>query len=79
MLDTAVRVLVRSGDIRHLGPAGPLFTATSSVRTVYCQDSAWMPKFSLPVRITNSKRVNRRHELEAGVAVDGRLRSKNQS
>ncbi|TIQ15695.1 MAG: hypothetical protein E5X61_30440, partial [Mesorhizobium sp.] len=39
------------------------------VRTVYSDDAAWMPKFSLPVRITNSKRVNRRHELEAGVAV----------
>ena len=69
MLEPAVRALMASGQIRHLGPAGPSFTATSSVRTVYCEDVAWMPKFSLPVRITNSKRVNRRHELEAGVAV----------
>ncbi|WP_342586979.1 IucA/IucC family protein [Mesorhizobium temperatum] len=69
MLDPAVRGLMDSEQIRYLGPAGPLFTATSSVRTVYSDDAAWMPKFSLPVRITNSKRVNRRHELEAGVAV----------
>ncbi|TIM36163.1 MAG: hypothetical protein E5Y61_05115 [Mesorhizobium sp.] len=69
MLDPAVRALMDSGQIRYLGPAGPVFTATSSVRTVYSDDAAWMPKFSLPVRITNSKRVNRRHELEAGVAV----------
>jgi siderophore synthetase component len=69
MLDPTVRGQIASGLLRHLGPAGPLFTATSSVRTVYCQDAAWMPKFSLPVRITNSKRVNRRHELEAGVAI----------
>lgn len=69
MLDPAVRELMASGQIRHLGPAGPTFTATSSVRTVYSDAAAWMPKFSLPVRITNSKRVNRRHELEAGVAV----------
>lgn len=69
MLDPAVRKLLASGRVRHLGPAGPLFTATSSVRTVYCPQAAWMPKFSLPVRITNSKRVNRRHELEAGVAI----------
>ncbi|MET0574979.1 MAG: IucA/IucC family protein [Mesorhizobium sp.] len=54
-----------SGQIRHLGPAGPAFTATSSVRTVYRDEVAWMPKFSLPVRITNSKRLNRRHGLEA--------------
>ncbi|WP_318528287.1 IucA/IucC family protein [Mesorhizobium sp. ZC-5] len=69
MLDPAVRELMALGHIRHLGPAGPTFTATSSVRTVYSDAAAWMPKFSLPVRITNSKRVNRRHELEAGVAV----------
>jgi siderophore synthetase component len=69
MLDPRVRALMASGQIRHLGPAGPLFTATSSVRTVYYEGAAWMPKFSLPVRITNSKRVNRRHELEAGVAM----------
>ena len=69
MLEPAVRELMALGHIRHLGPAGPAFTATSSVRTVYSDAVAWMPKFSLPVRITNSKRVNRRHELEAGVAV----------
>ena len=69
MLDPAVQALMASGQIRHVGQAGPVFTATSSVRTVYSDDAAWMPKFSLPVRITNSKRVNRRHELEAGVAV----------
>ncbi|GLS31193.1 Siderophore synthetase component [Mesorhizobium albiziae] len=69
MLDPPVRALMASGQIRHLGPAGSTFTATSSVRTVYSDAAAWMPKFSLPIRITNSRRLNRRHELEAGVAV----------
>ncbi|MDQ6433888.1 IucA/IucC family protein [Mesorhizobium sp. LHD-90] len=69
ILEPSIRALLASGDLRRLGPAGPLFTATSSVRTVYSPDVPWMPKFSLPVHITNSKRVNRRHELEAGVAV----------
>ncbi|KXF76405.1 hypothetical protein ATN84_16155 [Paramesorhizobium deserti] len=69
MLEPAVRALIASGKLRCLGPVGPLFTATSSVRTLYSPEAAWMPKFSLPVRITNSRRVNRRHELEAGVAV----------
>ncbi|WP_269747084.1 IucA/IucC family protein [Elstera litoralis] len=55
--------------MRALGPGGPLYTATSSVRTVYSAASPWMLKFSLPVRITNSVRVNRRHELEAGVTM----------
>ncbi|MEO9337280.1 IucA/IucC family protein [Mesorhizobium sp. SB112] len=69
MLTPNVRALCASGALRHLGPAGPRFMATSSVRTVFSPDAAWMPKFSLPVRITNSQRLNRKHELDAGVAV----------
>lgn len=68
-LDPAVRAMLESGTLRALGEAGPEFTATSSVRTVYSPDSPWMLKFSLPVRITNSIRVNRRHELDAGVIM----------
>lgn len=49
-----------------LGTLGPLFTATSSVRTVYNADSEWMYKFSLHVKITNSFRVNYPHELNRG-------------
>ncbi len=69
LLDPDVQAMQRDGVLRHLGPAGPLYTATSSVRTVYHGGGDWMLKFSLPVRITNSIRLNRRHELEAGVAM----------
>ncbi|WEZ82404.1 IucA/IucC family protein [Rhizobium sp. 32-5/1] len=69
LLDPDIQALQRDGVLRHLGPAGPLFTATSSVRTVYGAEQEWMLKFSLPVRITNSVRLNRRHELDAGVAM----------
>ncbi|WP_117190508.1 IucA/IucC family protein [Rhizobium terrae] len=69
LLDADIQKLQQSGDLRHIGPAGRWFTATSSVRTVYSAQSDWMLKFSLPVRITNSLRVNRRQELEAGVAM----------
>lgn len=69
LLDPDIRGLLGEGRLRHLGPAGPAFTATSSVRTVYGADADWMLKFSLPVRITNSVRLNRRQELEAGVAM----------
>jgi siderophore synthetase component len=69
MLDPDVQALTAQGGLRALGPAGAPFTATSSVRTVWSADAAWMLKFSIPVRITNSVRLNRRHELEAGVAV----------
>ncbi|AWK84971.1 IucA/IucC family protein [Azospirillum thermophilum] len=68
-LDPAVQAMMARGALRALGAAGPEFTATSSVRTVYSPDSPWMLKFSLPVRITNSVRVNRRHELDAGVIM----------
>ncbi|SFV15022.1 Siderophore synthetase component [Methylobacterium sp. 174MFSha1.1] len=69
LLTPAVAALVEAGVLRPLGAFGPRFTATSSLRTVYAPDSAWMAKFSLPVTLTNSLRVNRVSELEAGVAV----------
>ncbi|QCI66066.1 IucA/IucC family protein [Phreatobacter stygius] len=69
MLEPHVAAMVDAGLVRRLGAAGPRFTATSSLRTVYAPDSPWMAKFSLPVTITNSLRVNRIAELEAGVAM----------
>lgn len=69
LLDPDIQSMQNDGILRHLGPIGALFTATSSVRTVYSAGEDWMLKFSLPVRITNSVRLNRRQELEAGVAM----------
>lgn len=65
----AVMTAIASGDIQPLGPLGPSFTATSSVRTLYCEDCDWMFKFSIPVKVTNSLRVNKHHELRAGVVM----------
>jgi len=59
----------RDGRIRSLGTMGRTFTATSSVRTVYRADSPWMFKFSIPVKITNSLRQNKKHELSAGLMM----------
>lgn len=64
-----VRRWVKEGLVRNAGAFGPEFTATSSVRTVYHEDCAWMFKLSIPVKITNSLRVNRRHELAAGLVM----------
>ncbi|TGE01351.1 IucA/IucC family protein [Methylobacterium nonmethylotrophicum] len=69
MLEPPIAEMLAAGALRPLGAFGPLFTATSSLRTVYAPESAWMAKFSLPVTLTNSLRVNRMAELEAGVAV----------
>ncbi|MCQ0002708.1 IucA/IucC family protein [Streptomyces sudanensis] len=66
----AVRALLDAGLLHDLGPAGPAWSPTSSVRTLYRADAAVMLKFSLGLRITNSRRENTRSELRRGLAVD---------
>jgi siderophore synthetase component len=68
-LKPQIQALMAAGGLRLLGSGGARFTATSSVRTLASDDCDWMLKFSLPVKITNSLRLNRAHELEAGVAM----------
>ncbi|NUW31949.1 siderophore biosynthesis protein [Nonomuraea sp. SMC257] len=63
----AVAALVEAGLLRPLGPAGPDWHPTSSVRTVYRADTEVMLKLSLGMRITNSRRENLRGELRLGV------------
>jgi spermidine-citrate ligase len=64
-----VKKAVEEGFIMSIGPSGPLFTATSSLRTIYDPNGEWMYKFSIPVKVTNSLRVSRNHELRAGIAM----------
>lgn len=64
-----IQALVRAGLLRDVGPAGPPWYPTSSVRTVYRPDSPVMLKLSLGLRITNSRRNNLRSELDLGVRV----------
>ncbi|WP_245907238.1 IucA/IucC family protein [Photobacterium sanctipauli] len=61
--------LIAEGKVVDCGYWGAKFSATSSVRSLYNPELDWMLKFSLPVKITNSLRVNKRHELEAGVVM----------
>lgn len=68
-----VQALLACGAIRDLGPRGPVWQATSSVRTLWAAESPWMVKVSLPVVITNSERLNKRHELRAGAAMAAHL------
>ncbi|MEE1756653.1 IucA/IucC family protein [Streptomyces sp. SP18CS02] len=65
----AVRELLDAGLLHDLGPAGPAWSATSSIRTLYRADAPVMLKFSLGLRITNSRRENMRSELHRGLAV----------
>ncbi|WP_078412074.1 IucA/IucC family protein [Priestia abyssalis] len=61
--------LIQSGKLDYLGPSGRKFYPTSSVRTVYHPEAGFMYKFSIPVKITNSLRINKRKELDRGVEV----------
>ncbi|HEX2175707.1 MAG TPA: IucA/IucC family protein [Nocardioidaceae bacterium] len=64
-----VRSLVADGRLRPLGQSGPRWSPTSSVRTVYRADTAYMLKLSLALPITNSRRENLRKELRRGVEM----------
>lgn len=64
-----IQQLIAGHKLVEIGPLGPLFTPTSSVRTLYCDELHYMVKLSIPVRITNSLRINLHYELEAGVTL----------
>lgn len=65
----SVRELLEAGLIRDLGPGGPEWHPTVSVRTVYRPDAPVMLKLSLGLDITNSKRENLRVELRRGAEI----------
>lgn len=64
-----VRALLDAGLLRDLGPGGPDWSPTSSVRTLYRAEAPVMLKLSLGLRITNSKRENLRLELLRGLEI----------
>jgi len=64
-----IQQLISTGQLHPLGPLGATFTPTSSVRTLYCEQLNFMVKVSIPVKITNSMRINMGHELDAGVTL----------
>lgn len=71
----AVAALLGDGLLHDLGPSGPDWHPTSSVRTVFRPGAPAMLKLSLALRITNSRRENLAKELLRGVEVHRLLRS----
>ncbi|MGH3716960.1 MAG: IucA/IucC family protein, partial [Micromonosporaceae bacterium] len=65
----AVKALIEGGLLEPIGPAGPDWYPTSSLRTVYRPDASVMLKLSLGLRITNSRRENTATELVRGAEV----------
>jgi siderophore synthetase component len=70
-----VLALIAEGRLTDLGRLGPMFTPTSSVRTLYSEDAELMVKLSIPVKITNSLRINLKTELGDSVWISQLLRA----
>jgi siderophore synthetase component len=65
--DAIVAALLEDGALVDLGPLGSPVAPTTSVRTVYNPGWRWQLKFSLHVRVTNSRRVTLPKELRRAV------------
>ncbi|MGJ0430677.1 IucA/IucC family protein [Methylobacter sp.] len=64
-----VRTAIEQDRLRDLGPQGPAYFATSSIRTLFHPDNLYFYKCSLQVRITNCVRKNAIYELEGALQV----------
>jgi siderophore synthetase component len=73
--DQHVQRYIEVGKLSYIGPYGEPFSATSSMRSVYNRNYKYMFKFSVPVKITNSLRVNLEKELHRGVEVTRLMQS----
>lgn len=60
---------INAGKIRLIGPAGKPFAATGSMRGIHGWHAPYMLKFSLSMRLTNSRRVLSRKEVERGIQM----------
>ncbi|TVT36095.1 hypothetical protein FNH05_25795 [Amycolatopsis rhizosphaerae] len=72
-LGPVLSAALAEGAVRDLGPAGPAFHPTASVRTLYQPEADLFLKTSLHVRITNCLRKNAAYELAGAVALTGLL------
>ncbi|WGV25331.1 IucA/IucC family protein [Halotia branconii] len=64
-----IQKLINRGLLQDLGEQGKVYQPTTSIRTVYHPQSAFMLKLSLNVKITNSLRINLYKELARSVEV----------
>jgi siderophore synthetase component len=70
-----VRAAIEQDRLRDLGPQGPAYFATSSIRTLFHPDNPYFYKCSLQVRITNCVRKNAVYELEGALQVTRIIRA----
>ncbi len=75
--NTEINCLIKNGDLLPIEKKGLLkWKATSSLRTIYCEKSSYMLKFSLSLRITNSIRHLQSVEVVRGLQVHEVMNSK---
>ncbi len=70
-----VHTALEQDRLRDLGPQGPAYFATSSIRTLFHPDNPYFYKCSLQVRITNCVRKNALYELEGALQVTRIMRT----
>jgi Siderophore synthetase component len=70
-----VHAALEQDRLRDLGPQGPAYFATSSIRTLFHPDNPYFYKCSLQVRITNCVRKNALYELEGALQVTRIMRT----
>jgi len=71
----AVQAALEQDRVRDLGPQGPAYFATSSIRTLFHPDNPYFYKCSLHVRITNCVRKNAIYELDGALQVTRIMRT----
>ncbi|KFI22473.1 IucA/IucC family protein [Nitrosococcus oceani] len=73
-----IKELIKDKDLIPIEKEGRLkWKATSSLRTIYCENSHYMLKFSLSLRITNSIRHLQEVEIVRGIQVHDVINSSN--
>ena len=60
--------MTRYRTLIYVGALGEKFYSTSSIRTMYSENSNWMLKFSMHVLLTGSVRINSEKDLKRGYA-----------
>lgn len=63
----SVQSYIEEGLLCYMGPAGEEYMATSSLRTVYHPEKKYMLKLSVPIKVTNSLRINKLSEMQIGL------------
>lgn len=64
-----MKTYIKKGLIQKIDCAEKRWIPTTSLRTLYNQDSQWMLKFSLSVRLTNSIRTLQINEVKRGMQL----------